>query len=100
MRLFHGSDCRVERPSVAFSRKSVDFGPGFYLTSFETQALRWARRKSMRSHSAPILNAYECDAQTTLDALSFFERNDQYCFASQLALDTLLSFEDAYEVEP
>lgn len=147
-------------PDVAFSRRAVDFGRGFYLTSFEDQAMRWARRKSMRSHGSPILNAYDCntqllggfklktfevydrewldfvcacrratgavhdydivigpvaddrvfeavnmyfqelwDAQTTIDALAFYECNDQFCFVSQQAIDELLSFDYARKVE-
>ena len=160
MRLYHGSDCEVRLPDVSFSRKSVDFGRGFYLTSFEDQAVRWARRKAMRSHGEPVLNVYDCDvqrlegfavktfkaygrewldfvcacrkasdvshdydivigpvandrvfeavnmyfqelwdAQTTLDALAFYERNDQFCFASQHAIDELLAFESARKVD-
>lgn len=160
MRLYHGSDCEVRSPDVAFSRRSVDFGRGFYLTSFEDQAARWARRKAMRSHGEPILNVYDCDmqrlesfevktfeaydrewldfvcacrkpsgaphdydivigpvandrvfeavnmyfqelwdAQSTLDALAFYERNDQFCFASQHAIDELLIFEGTRKVD-
>ena len=160
MKLYHGSDCEVRVPDLAFSRGAVDFGRGFYLTSYVDQAARWARRKSMRSHGAPILNTYDCnmqlleefavktfevydlewldfvctcrkalepshnydiivgpvandrvfeavdmyfqelwDAQTTLDALAFFERNDQFCFASQHAIDKLLRFEGSQEVD-
>lgn len=160
MKLYHGSDCEVRSPDIAFSRRSVDFGRGFYLTSFEDQAARWARRKAMRSHSEPILNVYDCDmhrlenfevktfeaydrewldfvcacrkpsgdphdydivigpvandrvfeavnmyfqelwdAQSTLDALAFYECNDQFCFASQHAIDELLIFEGARKVD-
>ena len=38
------------------------------------------------------------DERTTLDALAFYDCNDQYCFASQFALDELLRFEAAWEV--
>lgn len=39
------------------------------------------------------------DAQTTLDALAFYERNDQFCFASQHAIDELLTFEETRKVD-
>ena len=159
MKLFHGSNCEVAKPDVSHSRGSVDFGRGFYLTSYQEQAVRWAKRKAMRMNGEPVVNAYdfderllggfrarrfECydpewldfvcdcriadfpgheyevivgpvaddkvfeavnmyfqglwDAETTLAALAFFERNDQFCFASQRAVDILLRFEGAQGV--
>ena len=38
------------------------------------------------------------DMQTTLDALRYYRRNDQYCFATQRAIEKLLTFVEAYEV--
>ena len=160
MKLYHGSNCEVRHPDVTHSRRSVDFGPGFYLTSHESQALRWARRKAMRSQGSAVLNTYSLDeprmrdfrimqfesyglewldfvckcrqnnawphsfdivvgpvaddrvfeavnmylqhlwdAQTTLDALAFYEKNDQYCFVTQEAVANLLQFESAIEVQ-
>ena len=34
----------------------------------------------------------------TIEELSFYDRNDQYCFKSQPFLDRTLVFEEAYEV--
>lgn len=39
------------------------------------------------------------DLQTTLAALVFFERTDQYCFVSQKAIDATLAFAESYEVQ-
>ena len=38
------------------------------------------------------------DASTTLDALRFFEKNDQFSFASQRAIDALLVFDGVGEI--
>lgn len=38
--LYHGSDQVINRPDVAFSRDNLDFGRGFYATSFKDQAER------------------------------------------------------------
>ena len=38
------------------------------------------------------------DMETTLDALRFYEVNDQYCFVTQKAIDEALSFVASYEV--
>ena len=158
MKLYHGSDCVIEQPDIAHSRDNLDFGRGFYLTSFEEQAERWALRKAVRKQTTPIVNVYDFDdshacarirrfddndaawvefvcacrrgeapaepydlivggvaddkvfravdmyfrgiwdIDKTLEALRFFERNDQYCFASQAILDDSLRFIGSYEV--
>ena len=158
MRLYHGSTCVVEHPDVQRSRKNLDFGPGFYLTSFREQAERWALRKAQFEHESAILNVFELDdslsdlsilqffendadwvdfvcrcrkgespfagydliiggvaddkvyeavnmyfrglwdMETTLNAIRFYEKNDQYCFVTQKAIDGKLSFLEAYEV--
>ena len=159
MKLFHGSDCEIAKPLVMFSRSHLDFGPGFYLTSYQDQAERWAKRKALRSGKRAIVNEYkfsndlsiwntlifekndknwvefvcQCrrgehayndydviiggvaddkvyvavdmyyrglwDIETTLDALQFYDRNDQYCFITQAAVDELLVYTGSYEVK-
>ena len=63
MIVFHGSTISVPSPDVAHSKRFLDFGRGFYVTSFREQAERWARRKHLRLATgvteAPILNEYE-----------------------------------------
>lgn len=39
------------------------------------------------------------DMKTTLSALKFYDRNDQYYFATQKAIDQMLSFVESYGVE-
>lgn len=158
MKLFHGSNCVVKHPRADASRRSLDFGPGFYLTSYEFQAQNWALRKFARSGGVPTVNVFamgsipldydvlefpEPDAEwvefvcscrknkvpsrsydivvggvandkvyqavdmyfrgywdmdTTLKALRYYEVNDQWCLASQRAIDACLLFVGSYEV--
>ena len=60
MLVYHGSTQIVETPRAVFSRKRVDFGTGFYVTSNHDQALRWAKIKKERT-GAPCcyVNVYE-----------------------------------------
>ena len=58
MRLYHSSNIRVELPDTQHSRKYLDFGRGFYLTSFYEQAVRYAQRFKRRGQSA-WLNTYD-----------------------------------------
>lgn len=39
------------------------------------------------------------DASTTLEAIRFYQRSDQYCFVTQRAIDSLLAFSESYEVK-
>ena len=36
--VFHGSYVKIEKPDLAFSRETVDFGKGFYVTLLHEQA--------------------------------------------------------------
>ena len=48
----------VEHPDTQHSRKYLDFGRGFYLTTIHEQAVRYAQRFKRRGQSA-WLNIYE-----------------------------------------
>ena len=58
MRLYHSSNMIAEHPDTHHSRKYLDFGRGFYLTSLHEQAVRYAQRFKRRGQSA-WLNTYE-----------------------------------------
>lgn len=60
MRLYHGSSVEIPYPNIAFSRKKLDFGQGFYLTPIKQQAINWAMRFKRLGKSA-IVNHYELD---------------------------------------
>ena len=61
MTVYHGSVCEIRCPDVTRSKPEVDFGPAFYLTSFQKQAERWAFRKGMRMRVPGVVNAYQLD---------------------------------------
>ena len=48
MILFHGTTEIIEKPNVSFSKNYLDFGKGFYLTTYQKQAEKWALRKALR----------------------------------------------------
>lgn len=158
MRLYHGSDCAIPKPDITHSRRNLDFGKGFYTTTFKRQAESWAIRKGLRSNRPAIVSVYEFDAKApglkireftsdrdwldfvcscrrggteyksydliigsiaddkvyaavdmyfnglwdadrTIDALRYYQRNDQFCFVRQEAIDHCLSFIESYEVK-
>lgn len=64
MELYHGSVQIISSPLVSVGRKGLDFGPGFYMTSFREQAIKWARRVGViRFSSLAYLNKYELDEE-------------------------------------
>ncbi len=46
MKVYHGSIHVVDKPDVIHSFRPLDFGKGFYVTTIERQAQKWALRKS------------------------------------------------------
>lgn len=58
MKLYHSSNTVIEHPDTQHSRKYLDFGRGFYLTSLYDQAVRYAQRFKRRGQIA-WLNIYE-----------------------------------------
>lgn len=63
MTVYHGSIVEIKSPDLSHSKRFLDFGPAFYVTTFREQAERWALRKHSRalSSSAPMVNVYELD---------------------------------------
>jgi hypothetical protein len=62
MRLYHGSTVAIRKPSLRPGRSNADFGKGFYTTSVEEQAVRWAHIKREREGAArAVVSVYEFD---------------------------------------
>lgn len=59
MKLYHGSNTPVEAPDVTRSRSNLDFGRGFYATSFRQQAESWAQRKAIRTKTSAVISVFE-----------------------------------------
>lgn len=45
IRVYHGSYCEVNRPSLEYGREDADFGVGFYVTRDAEMAEKWASRR-------------------------------------------------------
>lgn len=62
MRLYHGSNVEVRKPSLHFGRSNTDFGKGFYTTTNPEQAERWTQIKLDRAKTGKrIVSVYEID---------------------------------------
>jgi hypothetical protein len=59
MIVYHGTTLEIRHPDITHSKAHLDFGSGFYTTSFREQAERWASRKGMRLSMPAIVNVYE-----------------------------------------
>jgi hypothetical protein len=60
MKLYHGSFTAIQRPDLSFSRNTTDFGRGFYTTTIQLQAEKWAARYKRRQSSG-VVSVYEID---------------------------------------
>lgn len=79
MIVYHGSTETIEKPDVIHSKKYLDFGKGFYITSFENQAKKWAVRKGMRQEKTAVVNIYEMSEDwSKLRVLSFEKENEKW----------------------
>ena len=79
MIVYHGSTEVIEIPDVKHSKKYLDFGKGFYLTTYEEQAKKWAIRKSMRQGKPAIVNVYDMkDNYNDYQVLSFEKENEKW----------------------
>ena len=62
MRLYHGSNVKVRRPSLRKSRKKTDFGRGFYTTTQKEQAEHWTSIKMDRAKTGRrVVSVFEID---------------------------------------
>ena len=101
MIVFHGSTLEIRHPDAVHSKRFLDFGPGFYVTSFREQAERWARRKSARrgGSSVPIVNEYELDDDFAgFSVLRFAVPNDQIVLKTVRVLSEKLHFVRSYRI--
>lgn len=72
--LYHGSRVIVEFPEIRTQRFHKDFYWGFYCTSFENQAIRWATKFG----SAGIVNIYSFDDTAPLNIKRFHGMTDEW----------------------
>ncbi len=74
MILYHGSNVEVQKPKLIPSKRLLDFGAGFYLTSDFEQAKKWAiRSTNIREIGVPTVSIFEVSQEEfeTLKLLEF-----------------------------
>ncbi len=79
MIVYHGTTEIIEKPDIKHSKRYLDFGKGFYLTSFAEQAKKWAIRKGLRQEKRAVVNVYELkDSLKAYRVLDFHKENEQW----------------------
>lgn len=71
MVIYHGSDVIVETPNLARSRKTLDFGSGFYTTMNREQAVEFSRKVAIRNkHEKRFVSVYDFDEESAMPVLN------------------------------
>ena len=70
MLVYHGSNLEIRNPDLNCGRNKLDFGKGFYVTTLQGQADKWARRRAKIAQSQAIVSIYEFNV-VDLRILSF-----------------------------
>jgi Protein of unknown function (DUF3990) len=84
MKLYHGSTHIVENPIILDVQRMLDFGKGFYTTTCQEQAEKWALIKQKRedNNSKAIVNVYEIDikllANSVYNIKIFNQANEEW----------------------
>lgn len=100
MILYHGSNVEVKNPKIIESKRFLDFGTGFYLTSDYEQAKKWAiRTTNRRGKGSPTISVFNVNENEikNLNTLVFESANKewlQYISANR----TNKHVEDTYDV--
>lgn len=79
MIVYHGSCMEVPSPDTIHSRKTVDFGQGFYVTPIYDQAKKWSEKFKCRGKQA-VVSRYRFDeiALEELKMLSFDSYSEEW----------------------
>lgn len=105
MILFHGTTEIIEKPDVSFSKSYLDFGKGFYLTTYQKQAEKWLDFVCACRKGEKIYKNYDIvigvvanddvfktvdmyfrgiwSKKKALDELRYYKMNDQICVINQ-----------------
>lgn len=68
MKLYHGSNVEVRKPSIRLSRKKTDFGRGFYTTTQKEQAEHWTSIKIDRAKTGRrMVSVFDFDDSVITD---------------------------------
>ncbi len=99
MKLYHGSNVEVKAPCLIPSKRLLDFGAGFYLTSDFEQARKWAIRTAKnRGGNVPLVSIFQIEESImeSLDILLFEEANKdwlRYITANRTGMPTIGKFD-------
>ena len=82
MIVYHGSDVIVEKPMIIASKRTLDFGSGFYTTTNKEQAKSFSSKVMLRNGSkTKVVSMYEIDfekMQGSIDILKFDAPNGEW----------------------
>ena len=82
MLLYHGSNLIVEKPELVTQTRGLDFGAGFYLTSREEQAVRFAEivvnRRRYGIATVSVYNFNEDIIDESLNILRFINADNEW----------------------
>ena len=76
MEVYHSSPVVVESPDITHSRAFLDFGPGFYVTTLQEQAVKYGARFTNRDKEA-FLNIYDLADNLNKWKVIEFKRYDE-----------------------
>lgn len=79
MKLYHASTVEVVFPDIVHSRKYLDFGRGFYLTSIKEQAIKYGERFLRRGKTATLIDEGVADLQCRSDKYLASEIWREHC---------------------
>ena len=80
MKLYHGSNTKIEKIDLSKCRPYKDFGQGFYLTEIKEQAEKMASRTAHIYEGEPVVTEFEFDesALTKLSVKQFDGPNEEW----------------------
>lgn len=96
MKLFHGSNNRIDVVDLDKSKPYKDFWKGFYLSDNKDQASEMANFKSLISGGTPIVTVFEFDALGLDSSDLKIKRFDSY---SDEWLDFIIANREGHKVE-
>ena len=112
MILYHGSNMIIEEPKIIKSNRALDFGVGFYSTTFKEQAEKWAIRKCTNYDitigevaddqvfaTINLLSRGWIEIDTAIKRLKFKSPNNQVCISNQNVIEKCLKFIGMEEVK-
>jgi hypothetical protein len=82
MKVYHGSYTLITEIDLSKGEPQRDFGKGFYVTKYLSQAEFWAFRKGVRAHTEGVITEFEFDeniyANEKFNILRFETYNDEW----------------------